>query len=788
MYHVIQSLTYHRSKMASNCFPLLYSGPNKAVITKWRVSEDFMINQDPFILFLYRTCDGSGVGQGDEKKYKVNQNGVTVRRLYKRTGDLIQPGDVLLEYEPCSHSTLMKDLCAICGVNINNFDSSEKKKIAANTSVSMVHSIPELRVSKEVAEDLGRADEDRLLKCRKLVLLVDLDQTIIHSTNQVVPNDVPEIHHYQLDGANSAWYHTKFRPYMKEFLEEISKYYELHICTFGARRYAHQISKLIDPNGKYFPSDRILSRDEFFDPRSKTGNMKSLFPCGDSMVCIIDDRVDVWNYAPNVVHVKPYLCFKTDDINAPEKLNIGFKSFSTPEQESEKPKDKSEENSSTKEEAETTEKNYKNDTTKKADKNETAEKTDIKEKDKQSVAEETLSTIDDKEEGELTDKNDKESKTEDEKKIDDAETSTEASTDETSKKESKSIGYENLLDDNDDYLLYLKDILVRIHNEFYSQYEAKKRYQTQGEEILLPDLKDVIPRVRKLVLHGVNIVFSGVIPTNTQVEANRFYRLSQSLGAIVTNDVIVTGSPKTTHLVASKWGTLKVNKCLQFPHIKIVTPDWLIACAERWEKVEEQLFSLNKDTVYNFNEREDCRKVFIPNYEPHSRPKTSPPHVSPNEPSTSFAAGDDEPIDPETMLDFSPLSSFSKTDLSEMGKEVDDACSDGDELDLSESSDDSELDEESSPGEPKRVLKSTKKPEADEDDDMMNYENEGEFPQGWKNLAESRRGVKRSKDDSDEDDEEEDNVTTSSDGEDSDDDGSLDEEAAALERQFQSAD
>ena len=38
------------------------------------------------------------------------------------------------------------------------------------------------------------------------------------------------------------------------------------------------------------------------------------------MVCIIDDREDVWNFAPNLVHVKPYIFFKNvGDINAPEK-------------------------------------------------------------------------------------------------------------------------------------------------------------------------------------------------------------------------------------------------------------------------------------------------------------------------------------------------------------------------------------------------------------------------------------------------------------------------------------
>lgn len=39
------------------------------------------------------------------------------------------------------------------------------------------------------------------------------------------------------------------------------------------------------------------------------------------MVCIIDDRTDVWNYSPNVVQVAPYHFFRhTGDINAPQGL------------------------------------------------------------------------------------------------------------------------------------------------------------------------------------------------------------------------------------------------------------------------------------------------------------------------------------------------------------------------------------------------------------------------------------------------------------------------------------
>ena len=41
------------------------------------------------------------------------------------------------------------------------------------------------------------------------------------------------------------------------------------------------------------------------------------------MVCIIDDREDVWSYAPNLIVVKPYKVFKgADDINDPFKPEL----------------------------------------------------------------------------------------------------------------------------------------------------------------------------------------------------------------------------------------------------------------------------------------------------------------------------------------------------------------------------------------------------------------------------------------------------------------------------------
>lgn len=142
---------------------------------------------------------------------------------------------------------------------------------------------------------MGKADEKRLLDDRKLVLLVDLDQTLIHTTNDNIPNNIKvclmclsslkfiitciffqDIHHFQLYGPSSPWYHTRLRPGTYKFLSSISELYELHICTFGARNYAHTITSILDPKGKLF-SHRVLSRDECFNPNSKTGNLKYVY-------------------------------------------------------------------------------------------------------------------------------------------------------------------------------------------------------------------------------------------------------------------------------------------------------------------------------------------------------------------------------------------------------------------------------------------------------------------------------------------------------------------------------
>ncbi|KAH8290333.1 hypothetical protein KR054_001962 [Drosophila jambulina] len=291
----------------------------RAVINKWRVREGQFVSAAQ-ILFLYQPVGEDGkpgkAGDSTVQKYKCQRAGVVKKRL-RKDGELLAKGDAILELSECIHTTVIKDMCADCGADLRQNENGQ----TSEASVPMVHTMPDLKVTQKLAQKLGHDDTRRLLADRKLVLLVDLDQTVIHTTNDQVPNNIKGIYHFQLYGPQSPWYHTRLRPGTSEFLERMSQLYELHICTFGARNYAHMIAQLLDPEGKFF-SHRILSRDECFNATSKTDNLKALFPNGDSMVCIIDDREDVWNMASNLIQVKPYHFFQhTGDINAPPGLS-----------------------------------------------------------------------------------------------------------------------------------------------------------------------------------------------------------------------------------------------------------------------------------------------------------------------------------------------------------------------------------------------------------------------------------------------------------------------------------
>lgn len=256
----------------------------------------------------------------------------------------------------------------------------------ARESVAISHTTPLLKVSASEAARLHDSHTTALHTARKLTLIVDLDQTVVHATVDPTVGDwladldpsippssrrlkgasaranLASVGRFTLDEPRlpttptpACWYYLKPRPDLQAFLERMEEQYEMHVYTMGTRAYANEVCKLIDPDARFF-GDRILSRDESGSasqssstsspprrsalmhflptciglvlhswplltcrslpsrapsraPLSGLGltqkSIERLFPVGNSMVVIIDDRSDVWSEARNLIKVVP---------------------------------------------------------------------------------------------------------------------------------------------------------------------------------------------------------------------------------------------------------------------------------------------------------------------------------------------------------------------------------------------------------------------------------------------------------------------------------------------------
>lgn len=211
------------------------------------------------------------------------------------------------------------------------------------------------------------------------------------------------------------------------------------------------------------------------------------------------------------------------------------------------------------------------------------------------------------------------------------------------------------VEEEDDYLLYLEDILKNLHKEYFKEYDQK--YKQYGKNLEVPDMKRVIPTYRSKILAGKKLVFSGLVPTPVPLTESRAYKVARLLGAEVTENF----KPDTTHLVAVRQGTLKASAARKRTDIKIVTPEWLWLCAERWEHVEERLFPLRSEGGGGSSSREPPAHCSSPEHSPPSTINNQPSNVKEED---KFA---------DTL---NPLLSFSEEDIKRMAGEVEDMTDD----------------------------------------------------------------------------------------------------------------
>lgn len=90
---------------------------------------------------------------------------------------------------------------------------------------------------------------ERLHKERKLILVLDIDETICQS--DIKFSTFSKTFDEKFIYVDGFKFSCKLRPGLNEFLSQVSELCEIYIYTNGTREYAKEIITLIDKDGKY---------------------------------------------------------------------------------------------------------------------------------------------------------------------------------------------------------------------------------------------------------------------------------------------------------------------------------------------------------------------------------------------------------------------------------------------------------------------------------------------------------------------------------------------------------
>lgn len=149
------------------------------------------------------------------------------------------------------------------------------------------------------------------LRNGKLVLLLDLDNTLLHACSQTKLDmmDInlshfvdelgePELFKFTMPNFANVRYYMKLRPGLRGFLHVLSLYYEMAIYTNATKEYADVVVSILDPDRSLF-MDRIVARTSAGE-RDLQKAAARLYPNLDTrFIVAFDDRTDVWADVPH---------------------------------------------------------------------------------------------------------------------------------------------------------------------------------------------------------------------------------------------------------------------------------------------------------------------------------------------------------------------------------------------------------------------------------------------------------------------------------------------------------
>ena len=157
-----------------------------------------------------------------------------------------------------------------------------------------------------------KVDEKQLMKERKLILFVDLDETLVQSVEQpsqkAAEREAAKSSHDArcFTGRRNQFIVSEIRPGAIQFLQELSPLFKMYVTTFGQLDYAKGVHRILDPENKSLER-QIFTREYFEMDKTKDRVIEEFFSAEENLPFIaIDDRSEVWSRKHNVVCVKPY--------------------------------------------------------------------------------------------------------------------------------------------------------------------------------------------------------------------------------------------------------------------------------------------------------------------------------------------------------------------------------------------------------------------------------------------------------------------------------------------------
>lgn len=232
----------------------------------------------------------------------------------------------------CPHNCTFKSLCVDCGTVI--------QQIKKNENFSLDWISPGLSVTKEYAvENMYKKENNVLLNRKKLRLVLDLDETLIHCIKIDKPKeDVMDIEGEEEDEEvfveetrnklpkttsfnhgsfqlGDSFFYVYLRPKVEEFIDIVSQFFDIYIYTHGTTKYAHKVldflKETMEKQGLNFNVQGISSRNTSHKSEKKLSKML----CQRSTSVIVDDNPNVWNVddQKNILRVTPFLCQEDDD-------------------------------------------------------------------------------------------------------------------------------------------------------------------------------------------------------------------------------------------------------------------------------------------------------------------------------------------------------------------------------------------------------------------------------------------------------------------------------------------